>query len=631
MDWLREYRKIWCLDTEFCSRDGVCVYEDQYARITGNPPIPVALAAIEYHSGQRIVLDMEQLAAMKAPPYDISADSLVCCFFGPAEMNVHLALGWPLPANLLDLYAENKNHVNTIRERVFANPNAEFVYNYQIGREEMAGADDGDDVPTEQVEHERRTKKKGFGLAAALARLGIDIDTAHKEAMRARIMAGPPYAPQEMRDILSYCTSDTSPLKDLLEDLAPTINIDHALHRGDYSEATAVIESRGLPIDPDVTTFLMAHWAEIQHCLVKKMDVWGIWDGLRFRRERFFQYLVANGIPWPRTESGTLSLEDSRYFKPMSKKHPELYPIRQLRNTLSQLKTFNYPIGSDWRHRTLLSPFGTVTGRNTPSKYVLLGPKWLRYLIKAPEGKRLVVVDWTAQEVAIGAALSGDQRRAEAYASDDFYLRTAVQVGALPHGAVRCPETEAIRNIYKVVVLALQYGQGSKSLSFRLETCEREARRIIDKIKKYYYTFENWTHSELRRAKVAGMVESHLGWRAQVLPHSNRDTILNFPIQSRGADLLRAAVIRAVESGLPVVASVHDSIRLESDACRAEADMAQLQEIMCQVGREILGGFELRSEGKIYASRYADEKGEAMWNTIIEIIHDMGYSKRIES
>jgi hypothetical protein len=100
-----------------------------------------------------------------------------------------------------------------------------------------------------------------------------------------------------MRDILTYCVSDTRPLKNLLDDLAPTINIDHALHRGDYCEATAVIETRGLPIDPDVTTFLMAHWEDIRHRLVKKMDVWGIWDGVRFRREQFFQYLVAQGIP----------------------------------------------------------------------------------------------------------------------------------------------------------------------------------------------------------------------------------------------------------------------------------------------------------------------------------------------
>ena len=56
-------------------------------------------------------------------------------------------------------------------------------------------------------------------------------------------------------------------------------------------------------------------------------------------------------------------------------------------------------------------PFRSRTGRNQPSnaKFIFGPGKWMRGLIKPPQGKVLAYIDWSAQEVAIAAALSGDQ------------------------------------------------------------------------------------------------------------------------------------------------------------------------------------------------------------------------------
>jgi hypothetical protein len=60
-----------------------------------------------------------------------------------------------------------------------------------------------------------------------------------KASMRARIMAGPPYSPAEVVDILDYCADDTRALARLLGALAPSLRISQASMRGQYMAAAA--------------------------------------------------------------------------------------------------------------------------------------------------------------------------------------------------------------------------------------------------------------------------------------------------------------------------------------------------------------------------------------------------------
>src|SRR5262249_23631883 len=40
------------------------------------------------------------------PPYPTAPDSLFVAYYASAEVGCHLALGWPVPERVLDLYAE---------------------------------------------------------------------------------------------------------------------------------------------------------------------------------------------------------------------------------------------------------------------------------------------------------------------------------------------------------------------------------------------------------------------------------------------------------------------------------------------------------------------------------------------
>src|SRR4051794_19338625 len=71
----------------------------------------------------------------------------------------------------------------------------------------------------------------------------------------------------------------------------------------------------------------------------------------------------------------------------------------------------------------LLSPFRSETGRNQPSTARLIfgPPRWLRGLIRPPQGHGPASTDSSPQGVAIAAPLSGDELRMQGYAEGDPY------------------------------------------------------------------------------------------------------------------------------------------------------------------------------------------------------------------
>src|SRR6516165_1597257 len=159
-----------------------------------------------------------------------------------------------------------------------------------------------------------------------------------------------------------------------------------------------------------------------------------LYEGTTFKKKRWRQWLVENGLPWPLLPSGELKL-DTDTFSDMAKVYPEqIKLVHELRKTLDQLREAKLEIGSDGRNRTALWPFRAKTMRNAPSstKFVFGLPKWMRSLVRARPGYGIVHLDWRAQEPAINGVLSRDQAMIDAYLSGDSYLWFAKRVGAIP-------------------------------------------------------------------------------------------------------------------------------------------------------------------------------------------------------
>src|SRR5262249_739647 len=78
----------------------------------GERPSVACLVAIEFKSGKVIRLWQHELGP--EPPYRTDERVLFVAFFATAELGCHLALGWPRPANVLDLFAEFRTMTNGV-------------------------------------------------------------------------------------------------------------------------------------------------------------------------------------------------------------------------------------------------------------------------------------------------------------------------------------------------------------------------------------------------------------------------------------------------------------------------------------------------------------------------------------
>ena len=224
--------------------------------------------------------------------------------------------------------------------------------------------------------------------------------------------------------ILDYCETDVEALARLLPAMLPRIDLPRALLRGRYMAAAARMERNGVPIDTATLGQLQRHWRLIQDRLIAEIDRdYGIYDGRTFKVDRFEEWLIRVGMPWPRLESGRLDLSDDA-FRGAARGYPAVAPLRELRNSLSEMRVVDLAVGRDGRNRTMLSAFRARTGRNQPSntKFIFGPSVWLRGLIQPPPGYGLAYIDWQQQEFGIAAALSGDPLMKEAYRSGDPYL-----------------------------------------------------------------------------------------------------------------------------------------------------------------------------------------------------------------
>ena len=568
------FKHVWCVDFEYYAPDG-------------ERPHPICLVAREVYSGRLVQLFGEELHQLPAPPYDTGPDALFVAYYTSAELGCHLALNWPMPTHILDLYVEFRNLTNGYR------------------------------TPA------------GRGLLGALAYFGLDgVGADEKDTMRELAMRGGPYSEEEASALLDYCRGDVDALVRLLPVMCSKLDMDGYGLRGRYMAAAARIEWAGIPVDASYLKQLCAHWEAIQEELITEVDRdYGVFEGTRFIRDRWEQWLIGEGIPWPRLPSGQLAMDDDT-FREMARSYPAVAPLRELRVSLSQMRLSSISVGGDGRNRCLLSAFQSRTGRNQPSNSkFLFGPSvWIRGLIRPERGYGLAYVDWSQQEFGIAAALSGDSAMLDAYDSGDPYLSFGKQAGAIPTDGTKRTHAE-LREQFKACVLAVQYGMGAESLSERIGKPTARARQLLKMHREAFPTFWKWSASAVDHAFLAGYLETVFGWRIYAGSDSNGRSLSNFPMQANGAEMLRLACIAATEQGVLVCAPVHDALLIEAPLGQLNEMVCRTQCAMREASAAVLGGYELRSDAKIvrYPDRYMDERGEVMWNKV------MGILGRIES
>jgi DNA polymerase-1 len=585
MNWQDVYEDVIALDFEFVPTDG----EKQR---------PICLVAKSLKTGAETRL---WIAEGVQCPLPAGQEYLYVGYFASAEWGCFLSLGWDLPSRIIDLYPE-----------------------YRLITNGAAGY----------------TTKARYGLIAAAEAFGVvAMDVNYKTDMRDLIMEGGPWTADQQNGILEYCATDVVITAKLFAQMWPKIATDQlalsqALFRGRYTAAVARMEFAGTPIDTVLLTKLKSNWPELRLHLIKAVDEdYGVYEGSTFKQAKFDGWVATQAIPWPKTDTGKLRLDEAT-FRQMSKSHTQVAALHELRITLAQMRTLKLHVGTDGRNRTLLSPFASKTGRNQPSttKFIFGNSAWLRSLIKPEEGFGLAYVDFSSQEIAIAAALSGDEKMLQAYETGDPYTAFAVQAGLAPEGATKSSHKE-IRNRCKQIMLGVGYGMGAEALALAAGIHRVEANGLLNNHRMTYRVFWKWAEANQMRALMGVPLVTPLGWKLQLRndPDPNDRSLLNWPMQSTGADIMRLAACMLTEADIEVCCPVHDAFLVRFSLADEADTIAQTTRLMVGASEVVMGdGYACRVDADIvrYPDRYMDERGEKMFSTITRLLDTLGTTER---
>lgn len=580
---ITEFREIIFLDTEFRQPKG--------DRIKGFH----ALAAMAMNSGQVWKFDGDQLAGMKTNPLPTGDDVLYVGWALSAEWQFFYGLGWAIPKHAIDL------RYTFLRWR---NGNQ-----------------------TLPPPPEKGMAKTGLLNALRLFSIPTSTDSTHKAEMRQLCIDNEVLPHEHRQAVLDYCLEDVRPLMPLLQKLLPTAGpLEQVLHAGRYAKAEAAMAFEGIPIDTESFQSLSAgidkHIAGLVEAAADEYPFF-LPSGI-ISSKLLAAYLIPRGIAWERTTGGQLKT-DADYLKAAAAEHPELsgaYEIARLAATLGDIKRM--PVGTDGRCRYFMNSFGTVSGRSAGSLNPFICKKWVRSLVKPPEGYAFVNADWSSQEIGIAAYLSGDANMKAVYQAavdgQDVYMKFAELAGLVPVGARR-EDHELMRSRAKVTFLASNYGAAAGTIADKLKVSKAEASRLLRIYADTFSQYVNWGRDIQNFAFQRGELQTRWGWRRLIGPDPTRRSglpnprsILNWPVQATGAELMRMAAILCVENGLRICGTVHDSLMLVAPLELADEHAAALKTIMIDVTETALGmpsAVDLTIAR--YPDRYFDEDGRADW------------------
>jgi DNA polymerase-1 len=553
--------KTYIIDFEFLSLPGC------------NPrPWCVAYHCLETGEENTIWLDGQNVSSPFPENFRMVAH------YALAELGCFLELGWKLPTEVIDTLPEAR----VVRGQV-------------------------------------PTTGGSWGLLAVATQLGIPtMSSDHKDTMR-QLAMGDEIPLHSREDLMRYCMEDVHAGHAIWQALMSQVNIQEAILRGRYLKALSQVERRGLCTDVDMVQRLMesmpeireAAWAEARKEYPGVIDA----DG-RFSSKAWLEWCIQAGIPWPRLKGGSPAL-DADTFKKLGDRYPAVQTMAYARKLRGQGRKFEFPLGDDSRLRCMLSPFSSDTGRNQPSnsRFIFGASAWLRSVIMADDETVLAYVDYSAQEVGLAAALSGDEALVKDYQSGDPYMAFAIRAGAAPEGATKKTHPSE-RATYKTAALAIQYGIGDEALGQNLGVPTPNARRLITAHQAAYPTYWRWRGAIVDEVMCGGSLSTRYGWTRKAKPKDSANSIANFPVQAAGGEILRTAVIALEEAGLRVVAPVHDALLVELDLdCWKEA-LAHARYLMEEAAMAVTGGLRIPTDVELVSplENYIDGRGAEFWN-----------------
>lgn len=275
-------------------------------------------------------------------------------------------------------------------------------------------------------------------------------------------------------------------------------------------------------------------------------------------------------------------------------------------NMIDMINPVTHRLHADFRQ--IGAPTGRFACTNPNIQQVPHAVEYRRCFSGHPEGRRLVIADYSQIELRILAEFSGDRGFMEAFNTGaDLHRVTASQVFNTPVDQV----TKEQRDFAKRLNFGVVYGIGAQRFALMTGLSVSEAENVLRRYFGTYRELDTYLRDAANRAVSDRQARTGSGRLVRFRYDENdRQQVSmtqrngkNTPIQGTSADILKRA-LRLLKDELSttnaqIVNIIHDEIVVEADADEAEEIAAKVERIMCAAGQEFLKTVPVKVETEI--------------------------------
>jgi len=258
--------------------------------------------------------------------------------------------------------------------------------------------------------------------------------------------------------------------------------------------------------------------------------------------------------------------------------------------------------------RQIGAPTGRFSCTNPNIQQVPHAVEYRRCFSGYPEGRKLVIADYSQIELRILAEFSGDRAFINAFNSGaDLHRVTAAEVFNVAADQV----TREQRDFAKRLNFGVVYGIGAQRFSIMTGLSVPDAENVLRKYFATYRQLDTYLHEAANRAVNERQARTGSGRLVRFrYDEQDRQQISmtkrngkNTPIQGTSADILKRALRLLKDelrgSNAQIVNIIHDEIVVEADADEAEEVAQRVERAMCAAGAEYVKTVPVKVETEI--------------------------------
>lgn len=394
------------------------------------------------------------------------------------------------------------------------------------------------------------------------------------------------------------------------ECVMPVVDIELAgfyMHKDRWLEQLGIVEKRRIELA-----------AQLQEVLAEESSQGSLFGGPQRdeinldSHQQLTQALNRLGIPVP---------DSTRNWKlqPLAAQYPIIGTLLEYRtvqkaltsygeNMIELINPVTKRLHADFRQ--IGAPTGRFACTNPNIQQVPHAVEYRRCFSGYPDGRKLIIADYSQIELRILAEFSGDRGFMEAFNSGaDLHRVTASQVFNVSLDQV----TKEQRDFAKRLNFGVVYGIGAQRFALMTGLSVSDAENVLRRYFGTYRQLDSYLREAANRAVSERQARTASGRLVRFrYDESDRQQISmtqrngkNTPIQGTSADILKRA-LRLLKNELSgtnarIVNIIHDEIVVEADADEAEGVAEKVERLMCAAGEEYLKTVPVKVETEIAA------------------------------